>query len=619
MTQDNDQGIVHLEGVDAVRKRPGMFINGSTEAGVRQICWEILDNAVDEFLSGNCQRIDVEIDTAKNRMVVKDWGRGIPNTIHSKTEQSIITSIFTYLHMGGKFGTGLYKYSSGLHGVGAVCTNALASDFRVETWHNGKGFRQAFQQGVATTPSPSKSPKRPKSGWSTRISFVPDPEIFKDGIDKLDTVAIREHIANLRYMCKGLKLVFRLDGKTDFFEAKGGLVDYIKDTLTEKDLKSYLGKIFHFKDSAQHIEVALSWSDYDGEWVDQYINTVNTQDGGRPAIGLRKAVAHAFSKVQSKKVTPGDLRWGMGAVMSIMEEHPQFKGQTKDELINPEWEKKAYDLLVPPLIKFLNDNPNLTTTVVNRAAKLGKIKQQFAQEKDAMRAIKTAGNNIRGGLPPKLITTTRKCEPADKELYLVEGESAEGTVKRARADNGAFQEVLGLKGKFTNAARFGLAKVMSNQDVSNIVASIGAGLERSGGRCDPKRSRVGKVILLMDADPDGRHIDCLSLVLLMKYMRPLVDAGMIYVIDSPLYQASETNGKKHFGYTLQEVQANSTAKAIVTRLKGWGEINAEDLAPLALEPLTRRMFQITTDKNSQTVETLMGSDATVRKELLGLA
>lgn len=613
---DSDHGVVQLEGIDAVRERPGMFVNGSTKEGVLQIGWEILDNAIDEYLAGHGKRVDIEIDTVKNRMVVKDWGRGIPNTTHSKSKRSIITSIFIYLHMGGKFGTGLYKYSSGLHGVGAVCTNALSSSFHVETWFQGKGWRQSFKAGLPLTPEPTETTKRPKAGWSTRIAFVPDPIIFKE-VDKLNVSAIREHISNLRYLCKGLRINLTVDGKTETFESKTGLVEYVRDQLEARELKSYNSKIFHHRDEAHHLEVCLSWSDYDGEWVDQYVNTIHNQSGGRPTLGLRKAVAHAFSKLNLKKVKPADLRYGMGAVISLMEEHPQFKGQTKDELINPEWEKRIFDSLVPPLIKFLNDNAKLTNTIVNRAAKLAKIKQKFAEEKDAMRQIKPTGGEKRGGLPLKLNTTSRYCPPDQKELYLCEGTSAEGTIKRAR--DTTFQEVLPLRGKFTNAARKSLLNVISNADISNMIASIGAGIDRPGGRCDLKRARVGKVIMLNDADPDGRHIDCLGLVFLMKYMRPVVDAGMVYVIDSPLFQASESSGQKHFGYTLKEIQSKVNGKKVhITRLKGWGEINASDLVALAMMPDTRRIIQIITGKQSHKAEELMGSDASVRKELLGL-
>jgi len=617
--EDSDHGVVQLEGIDAVRERPGMFVNGATKEGVLQIGWEILDNAVDEYLAGQCNRIDVEIITTKNRMIVKDWGRGIPEVVHSKTNKSILTSIFTYLHMGGKFGTGLYKYSSGLHGVGAVCTNALSSHFQVESWYNGEGYKQSFKKGVETTQAPVEVMiRKPKDTWSTRISFVPDPDIFKEGIDKFNIQAIRDHISGLGYLCKGLQINFTVDKKKETYEAKTGLVEYIKDKLADQDLKSYNGKIFHFKED-EEFEVALSWSDYDGEWVDQFVNTIHNQGGGRPTLGLRKAIVQAINRVQPKKVKPGDLRYGVGAVMSLREEHPQFKGQTKDELINPEWEKRTYDTLIPPLIKFLNDNKNLTTNIVNRAAKLAKIKQRFAEEKDAMKQIKTPIKGMRGGLPLKLNTTSKYCPPDQKELYLCEGTSAEGTIKKAR--DTTFQEVLPLRGKFTNAARSTLAKLIANPDISNMIASIGAGLERAGGRCDPKKARVGKVIMLNDADPDGRHIDCLGLIFLMKYMRPVVDAGMVYVIESPLYQASEINGKKSFGYTLAEIKEKVGAKKVhITRLKGWGEINAEDLVALAMVPDTRRMIQIVTssEHTSSQAEALMGDDASVRKELLGL-
>lgn len=614
---DSDHGVVKLEGIDAVRERPGMFVNGSTKEGVLQIGWEILDNAIDEFLAGHGKRIDIEIDTKANRMVVKDWGRGIPTSVHSKSDRSILTSIFIFLHMGGKFGTGLYKYSSGLHGVGAVCTNALSSRFNVETWWKGHGWRQSFKAGVPTTPDPTKVDRQPTDRWSTRISFIPDQTIFKNGVDRLNVVAIRAHINNLRYLCKGLLINLTVNGVRETFQSKTGLIEYVKDKLIANETKSYNGKIFHYKDDVNHFDVALSWSDYDGEWIDQYVNTIHTQEGGRPTAGLRRAIAQAFGKVQSKKVTPGDLRYGLGVALSIMEEHPQFKGQTKDELINPEWEKKLFDSLVPPLIKFLNDNSKLTNMIVNRATKLAKLKKKFADEKDAMKSIKPSGKEMRGGLPLKLNTTSRYCKPELKELYLCEGTSAEGTIKRAR--DTTFQEVLPLRGKFTNAARSNLTKLVGNPDISNMIASIGGGLDRTGGRCDPKRARVGKVIMLNDADPDGRHIDCLGLVFFLKYMRPILAAGMVYVIDSPLFQASESSGTKHFGYTLKEIQTKVNGKKVhITRLKGWGEINASDLVALAMKPDTRRMVQISLSNTSDAAEELMGSDASVRKELLGI-
>ncbi len=625
MTKSYDASNIQvLQNVDHIRQRPNMYIADTKSAGMHQLIKEIIDNSVDEHLAGHCKEIYVSLDAAENRVTIIDDGRGIPVSLQPQTGISALATVFLIAGAGGKFNSDSYSTSAGLHGVGVTVCNALSSVLDVISVRDGGAHKLTFHRGVCvqkdSKPELLEAPYSAASAAvlmkrGTLVSFVPDESIFK-GL-KFEPDRIRLLLQNIAYLNSDLRLTFSLTADSDgtsleeVFHETGGLASYVTKQVESED--SSLHDVVHVKND--WFEAAFVWTDANNEQWSSFANSSLTPEGGTHVTGFKRSITNNLGPKATKAIETDDLRTGLIAAVHVKVKEPQFKGQTKDRLMNRETESAVYDVMKDVLNDFVTKNTKVVDAIVARAVKIKSARDKFVKEKDASKAVVLVKKDKKGVLPGKLFEAPN-CKPVERELYLCEGDSAGGGAKLARFQYN--QEVLALKGKIPNALTKSRSMILENEELSNIITCVSAGI---GDKCNPSKSRVGKILLLMDADPDGQHITALMLAFFQTYMPQVIEAGMLHIVNSPLFRG-KWKDKNYFGNTIDEIKQKlpGNASPSITRLKGHGECRMEELREYAMDPATRSLTMVTLDSlSNQRLSELLGSDAGVRKTLLGLS
>lgn len=610
-----------LEGLEAVRKRPGMYIGSTSSRGLHHLVYEIVDNSIDEALAGYCKKIEVNINK-DNSITVTDDGRGMPVGIHPKMGKSTVEVIMTILHAGGKFGGGGYKVSGGLHGVGASVVNALSEECRVTVKREGAIWQQEYSKGKVIT-DVEKIGESSESG--TQVYFKPDAEIFDEVIFDFEILAQR--LRELAFLNKGIyiKLVdLREENeKEEVFHYEGGIKSFVsylnrnKVALHEEPI--YIEGI---KDNVS-VEVALQYNDGYTENIFSFANNIDTVEGGTHLVGFKTALTRAFNdyakkfghiKENDKNFTGDDIREGLTAVVSVKIEEPQFEGQTKTKLGNSEVRGIVDSIVGECISTFLEENPSVGKMIVDKAL-------MAARARDAARKARELTRKSvleRSTLPGKLADCSSK-DPKECEIYIVEGDSAGGSAKQGR--NRKFQAILPLRGKILNVEKQRLDRILNADTIRSMVTAFGAGI---GNDFDIEKIRYDRIIIMTDADVDGAHIRTLLLTFFYRYMRPLIDEGHVYIAQPPLYKISKGK-KEHYAYSDAELEQvlidfggkdNSTD---IQRYKGLGEMNASQLWDTTMDPEQRILLRVNVEDAMQADEIftiLMGEKVEPRKEFI---
>ncbi|HEV6621836.1 TPA: DNA topoisomerase IV subunit B [Streptococcus pneumoniae] len=620
----NDDAIQVLEGLDAVRKRPGMYIGSTDGAGLHHLVWEIVDNAVDEALSGFGDRIDVTINK-DGSLTVQDHGRGMPTGMHAMGI-STVEVIFTILHAGGKFGQGGYKTSGGLHGVGSSVVNALSSWLEVEITRDGAVYKQRFENGGKPVTTLKKIGTAPKSKTGTKVTFMPDATIFSTTDFKYNTIS--ERLNESAFLLKNVTLSLT-DKRTDEaieFHYENGVQDFVSYLNEDKEI---LTPVLYFEgeDNGFQVEVALQYNDGFSDNILSFVNNVRTKDGGTHETGLKSAITKVMNdyarktgllKEKDKNLEGSDYREGLAAVLSILvpEEHLQFEGQTKDKLGSPLARPVVDGIVADKLTFFLMENGELASNLIRKAIKARDAREAARKARDESRNGKK--NKKDKGLLSGKLTPAQSKNPAKNELYLVEGDSAGGSAKQGR--DRKFQAILPLRGKVINTAKAKMADILKNEEINTMIYTIGAGV---GADFSIEDANYDKIIIMTDADTDGAHIQTLLLTFFYRYMRPLVEAGHVYIALPPLYKMSKGKGKKEevaYAWTdgeLEELRKQFGKGATLQRYKGLGEMNADQLWETTMNPETRTLIRVTIEdlaRAERRVNVLMGDKVEPRRK-----
>ena len=609
-----------LEGLEAVRKRPAMYIGSTGPNGLHHLIWEVLDNSVDEAMAGRCSKITVSLE--KNGSVtVEDDGSGIPVKPHPKTKISALTTVLTTLHAGGKFESGAYTVSGGLHGVGISVVNALSTFVKVEVQRDGHVWNQEFDLG-----KPKTKIKRGKVSkkTGTKVNFLADPEIF-DETQTYEYNIVSERLRQTAFLNKGLKITLvdnRVKPATkEEFHFKGGLIDFV-DYLNE-GFEPLHEKIISFSDQTKdsEIEVALQWKNEDDVTVKSFANNIHTLEGGTHEEGLRTAVTKAINDFAKKRnlhsdisLTGDDIREGMTGVVSVRVKEPQFEGQTKTKLGNTEMKSRVQVLINDEFPKWLTKNTKEGRAIVERCAIAAKARMSA---KKARELTKRKSILETSGLPGKLADCS-STDPTESELFIVEGDSAAGPAKQAR--DSRVQAILPIRGKIINVQKVTENRALQNEEISALIKAIGTGIK---AQYNGEESRYDKIIFLTDADVDGAHIRTLLLTFFFKFMPGLITSGKVWISEPPLYRLKASSGITY----LKDDEAlnkfkkeNKNKKFDISRFKGLGEMNAGELWDTAMNPETRTLIKVTLAdakgamaKASDMFEVLMGNDVSKRK------
>ncbi|NWH11010.1 DNA topoisomerase (ATP-hydrolyzing) subunit B [Acholeplasma laidlawii] len=614
-TADNIQ---ILEGLEAVKKRPGMYIGSTGERGLHHLVWEIVDNSIDEALGGYADEITIEI--LKGEVIrVTDNGRGIPVDIHPKTKRPAVETILTTLHAGGKFDKGSYKVSGGLHGVGASVVNGLSEWFVVEIHKDGTIYEQKYERGIPAYDLKVKG-STDKSG--TIISFQADPLIFTETVI-YNYETLRTRIQQLAFLNKGLKLNLIDDrfeeNKSESFHYEGGITEYVK-FLNQSKSKIHNDIIYIDKEQdGITVELAMQFVDSYSPNLHSFTNNISTTEGGMHEDGFKMALTRVISKyaddLKMKKddsISGEDTREGLTAIISVKHPEPQFEGQTKTKLGNPEVRAITSQITSEAIERFLMENPAQAKAIVEKVLLATRARVAAIKAKDLTRR-KSPLDAL--GFASKLADCRSK-DPEKSEIYIVEGDSAGGSAKQGR--DSEFQAIMPLRGKVLNVEKSRLDKMLSNKEIVNLIQAMGTGIS---DEFDITKARYHKIVIMTDADVDGAHIRTLLLTFLFRHMRPLIDAGYVYAAQPPLYKIS---WGRNFQYSYNEQELNELLKTIETkpsiqRYKGLGEMDAEQLWDTTMDPAKRTLLQIKLEdaiEADQVFSMLMGEEVEPRKEFI---
>ncbi len=617
--------ITVLEGLEPVRKRPGMYIGGVGSTGLHHLVWEVLDNSIDEAMNGHASNINVTLHEGESSITISDDGRGIPVDKHPQTKKSALEVIFTTLHAGGKFEHGNYKTAGGLHGVGASVVNALSKELVATVRRDGAEWEQRFKQGAPQGPVKKLAAAR---GTGTTVFFRPDPTIFPKV--EFDPAVIRERLEVASYLHRGVKITFDNEAaeagqpKREVFQHEEGLADYLKKILADRSAKPVQDAPFtltkEHDESGMKLDIAFQWTLSTDEHLRSYVNGIPTGSGGTHENGFRAGLGKAVRNfVETHNLTPkgvtitaDDIREGLTGVISIFIAEPQFQGQTKDRLNNPEVTAVVDAVVRPGLEHWLNSNISTAEAIVARIIMAARARE--ASRAAQAEVVRKSATSSRLTLPGKLSDCSSPGRE-DSEIFIVEGDSAGGSAKQGR--DRARQAILPLRGKVLNTESASIAKVLENKELADLVTALGCGI---GTNFDLSRLRYGRVILLADADSDGHHIATLLLTFIYRHMPELIANGRVYLAQPPLYRIDI--GKETY-WALDEAHkedllkkhGSARGKPDITRFKGLGEMMPKVLWETTLNPRTRRLLrveildQIMTDR---VINELMGKDPSAR-------
>ena len=614
-----------LEGLEAVRKRPGMYIGSTSTRGLHHLVYEIVDNSVDEALAGYCDEIQVDVNK-DNSVTVSDNGRGIPVGINHKAGLPAVEVVFTVLHAGGKFGGGGYKVSGGLHGVGASVVNALSRWLEVEIYHEGKIYKQRYERGNVSYKLKVIGECEPDR-TGTKVTFLPDDEIFEDTVFDYDT--LKQRFREMAFLTKGLRIVLR-DWRGEklhehVFHYEGGIKEFV--TYLNKSKTPLYDQIIYCEGTKDgvYVEVAMQHNDSYSDNTYGFVNNITTPEGGTHVVGFRNALTKTFNDYARKNkllkdsepnLSGEDIREGLTAIIRVKIEDPQFEGQTKQKLGNSEARGAVDNIVSTQLEIFLEQNPNVAKITVEKSVMAQRAREAARKARDLTRR-KSALEGM--SLPGKLADCSDK-DPANCEIYIVEGDSAGGSAKTAR--DRATQAILPLRGKILNVEKARLDKIYANAEIKAMITAFGTGIHDD---FDITKLRYHKIIIMTDADVDGAHISTLLLTFLYRFMPDLIKEGYVYLAQPPLYKL-EKNKKVWYAYSddelnriLTEVGRDSNNK--IQRYKGLGEMDAEQLWETTMDPEHRILLRVTMDEETSseldlTFTTLMGDKVEPRREFI---
>lgn len=612
-----------LEGLEAVRKRPGMYIGSTSSKGLHHLVYEIIDNSVDEALAGYCDTVEVYINE-DNSITVRDNGRGIPVGVNKKKGIPAVEVVFTILHAGGKFGGGGYKVSGGLHGVGASVVNALSTWLEVDIFHEGKIYRQRYERGKVMYPLTVVGETDLRG---TEVRFLPDPTIFEETV--FDFSVLRQRIREMAFLTKGLKIVLH-DKREDpevilTFHYEGGIKEYVQYLNKQKEVL-YSDIIYcEGKKGEVYVEVALQHNDSFNEGVYSFVNNITTPEGGMHLVGFKSALTKTFNdyarshkllKDNEQNLSGEDIREGLVAIISIKIPEPQFEGQTKQKLGNSEARGAVDSVVSEQLTYFLEQNPTVGKLICEKAILAQRAREAARKARDLTRR-KSALDGL--SLPGKLADCSDK-NPENCEIYIVEGDSAGGSAKTARSR--ATQAILPLRGKILNVEKARLDRILTNNEIKAMITAFGTGIHED---FDISKLRYHKIIIMTDADVDGSHIATLLLTFLYRFMPELIKQGYVYLAQPPLYKI-DRNRKVWYAYSdeelnqiLTEIGRDNNNK--IQRYKGLGEMDADQLWETTMDPEKRILLRVNMDADSVseldlTFDTLMGDQVEPRREFI---
>ena len=622
-----------LEGLEAVRKRPAMYIGDVGVKGLHHLVYEVVDNSIDEALAGHCDTIEVLINE-NNSITVKDNGRGIPTAMHSKEKKSALEVVMTVLHAGGKFDKDTYKVSGGLHGVGVSCVNALSKHLTATVHREGKVFQQEYQIGKPLY-DVKEIGSSDKTG--TVVTFEPDDTIFETTTYSYDTLAAR--MRELAFLNKGIRITLHdlrnldEDGNPsgETFYSEGGLREFVQ--YLDRNREALLSDVVYFEGEKDGIpvEVSMTYNTSYGENIQAYVNNINTHEGGTHLSGFRRGLTNTLKKYatdsgmlakEKVEIEGDDFREGLTAVVSVKVAEPQFEGQTKTKLGNREVTAPVSQSVSQMLSDYLEEHPNEARTIVQKVILAAKARQAARKAREMVQRKNVLTGS---GLPGKLADCASK-DPAESELYLVEGDSAGGTAKQGRDRH--FQAIMPLRGKILNVEKAMQHKIFENEEIKNIYTALGVrvGTEEDSKALNMEKLRYHKVIIMCDADVDGSHIETLILTFFFRYMKEMIENGYIYIATPPLYQVKK-GAKMSYAWDdnqrdrlIQEFKGSGSESSVnVQRYKGLGEMNAEQLWETTMSPENRTLRQVTIENAAecdQIFSMLMGDEVPPRREFI---
>jgi len=617
------QDIQVLEGLEPVRKRPAMYIGGTDSVGYHHLLWEIVDNSVDEVINAYASRIEVTLHRDGRSITVDDDGRGIPIDMMPKYKKPALEVILTTLHSGGKFEQGNYIHSGGLHGVGSSVVNALSKRLVAQVKRDGQRHEQTFSRGK---PVGNMKVVGNCRGTGTRITFEPDPEIFGEKL-AFDAKLVHERLESKTYLHKGMTIVFRDETVSpaveNTFHHEGGISEYLDKVIAERGkplVPQGSTPFYQARENGVRLEVALAWTEATDESIRSYVNGIPTPNGGTHEAGLRAAVVKAVRNyIETHSLSPKgvtltaeDIREGVTAILSAFVVEPQFQGQTKQRLNNPEVTSLVDNVVRPALEKWLNDNKTVAESVIARIILAARAREASRAASQAITRKSAVSHRL--NLPGKLADCS-STDPNESELFIVEGDSAGGTAKLGR--DRRTQAILPLRGKVLNAEQASSDKVASNKELQDVVSALGCGI---GKDFDIGKLRYGKVVLLMDADSDGNHIATLLLTFFYRHLKGLIDNGCVFIAQPPLFKIEV--GKESY-WALDELdrdrvvkeKVKGNAKPNIMRFKGLGEMSADELKSTTLDPRSRMSLKVAIENELETdrvINELLGRDVSAR-------